>query len=781
MFGIRFTDLRPATWVRSLHFQLDLGIGVVCLLATLAAWPLLTRPSLPTFTEAESHIYRTYELMSVWRAGVAYARWAPDLYYGFGYPVFHYYAPLTYYIAAAYGSLLGGPVAGVKFVLGVSVYLGAVGAYLLGRDLWGPEGGIVTAASFSLAPYILFIDPYQRGAAPEMLAISFAPLMFWAFERLRCAPSLRGIVGAAVLVAVVVLSHNLLSFVFLGLILAWLGWNLAFRVRGSSPRSLLMAALPTATAVLLGLALSAFMWFPALQERSAVQYQRAGEDTLKNIGQGLTPLTDLLDSSRADDMLDELRPRIGIAQWLLGIAGLAAWQLKTHRPALVFFALVAAGFTFLQLPESRLFWKALPFITYLQFPWRLLGAIALALAMIPGAAIRGTAGWCGQNGARVASAIAVAICVIGAFQLLDPLPWTEFGPVSPQRIFLSERNVAPGTSTSNEFLPVATLVIPEAQPSLIASYKTGLVDKVNRTTLPQGTTVTVLEHGPIHDRIHISGSNDFVLRLYTFSFPGWKAYVDGVETPVEVAEPEGWITVPVPAGDHDVLVRLEDTPPRLFGWEISGLGVAIALILLSWRRPHHVRESVPYLDWKSALLLGAIILAFLGGCFLSDGTHWWSVPWSDPAVAAAQHQKYAVLEGNIALLAYDLPQTTAAPGAEIPMTFYWRATSRVPADLRVFVHFIGPDGELWGQSDKLYPSGSGSWSDGLPTSRWPTDRYFRDVHVALLRPDAPAGQYRVRVGLWNEMTGVRMHVLDAGDAATDEDAVTLTTTLVVQP
>src|SRR4026207_1653260 len=84
----------------------DPGLLVAALIATLAAWPLLSRARLPVFTDAELHVYRTYEIISAWRAGVFYLRWAPDLFYGFGYPVFHYYAPPSYYLAAAHGRAL---------------------------------------------------------------------------------------------------------------------------------------------------------------------------------------------------------------------------------------------------------------------------------------------------------------------------------------------------------------------------------------------------------------------------------------------------------------------------------------------------------------------------------------------------------------------------------------------------------------------------------------------------------------------------------------------------
>ena len=37
---------------------LDLGLLVALLIGALAAWPLLVRPGLSTFTDAENHMYR---------------------------------------------------------------------------------------------------------------------------------------------------------------------------------------------------------------------------------------------------------------------------------------------------------------------------------------------------------------------------------------------------------------------------------------------------------------------------------------------------------------------------------------------------------------------------------------------------------------------------------------------------------------------------------------------------------------------------------------------------
>ena len=205
--------------------RLDPSWLVLLLLAIFATWPLLTRPGLPTFTDGEQHVYRTIEIMEAWRAGVPYLRWAPDLFYGLGYPVFNYYSPLTYYLAAAYGWFLGGPVAGIKFVMVLAAGLGAAGMYYFLRDHWGALPGLTGATAFALSPFIVYLDPLSRGDAPKSLALAIAPWLFWSFTRLLRRPSSGRFGLSALLLAALVLAHNLMAVLFFGWLLLWLVWN----------------------------------------------------------------------------------------------------------------------------------------------------------------------------------------------------------------------------------------------------------------------------------------------------------------------------------------------------------------------------------------------------------------------------------------------------------------------------------------------------------------------------------------------------------------------------
>lgn len=756
------------------------------LLATFATWPLLTRPSLPTFTDGEQHAYRTFEIISAWRAGVPYLRWAPDLFAGFGYPVFNYYAPLTYYLGAAYGRLCCSPtiapVAGVKFVLVASAYLGAFGMYLFVRDKWGHRAGILSAAAFALSPYIVYIEPLARGDAPEALALALGPWMWWAFNRVLRTASLRDVGIAATVLALLILSHNLMTLIFFGLLLAWLAWEMIAQrwLKRFPPGS--PGTWPTlralSLAIGLGLGLTAFLWLPALLERNAVQLQNATVGLLDFRREFVSPLELLRPAVTADlDVrLKHVSFQLGFAQWILAALGMSSFLIASpRRVSGVFFAIVGLISAFLVTPASLLIWRAIPALAFLQFPWRMLGPAAVAASVLAGAAEDWVMRY--QRGhALMFCLAAVAVCVVTALPLLDPLPWSDFGAVSAVRVVKAGLDWMPGTTATNEFLPVTVLTVPAPQPALIQSYETGQIDKVNRTALPEGAEVILLDHGPEHDRWHISSPAPFTFQVYTFYFPGWRAYVDGVETPITVSRPEGWIMLPVPAGDHEIHLRFEDTFPRRLGWGISGIA-AISLALVLMRGRPVLRPAVESLAWPSAMALSLVVVVGLGLRYGADQHSWWRVKPEANHAPLAQHESLVALESNILLIGYDLPQTSGKPGDHIPINLYWEAQTRVTRNLRVFVHVIGPDGQLWGQSDRLRPGGF----DSLPTGRWPFYRPVRDEHEAIIRSDAPPGDYRIIAGLWDGYTGERMHVLDANGNVTDQDGIVLTTKFVVQP
>ena len=218
-------------WQRWLG-RVDPGFLVVLAISLVAIWPFVGRASLPQETDAELHIFRLQELSYLVRGGELYPRWAPNFYHGYGYPIFNYYAPLTYYLGLVVELMPGlGPVEGVKAVFVLGLLLAALGMYGFVRDNWGRPAGYVAAAAFIYAPYVQFIDPHARGVLAESFSLGAFPLALWSLDRLRRRPAPWIWIAAILAVAAVILSHNLMALLFFVLLLAWAVWQVGALAR----------------------------------------------------------------------------------------------------------------------------------------------------------------------------------------------------------------------------------------------------------------------------------------------------------------------------------------------------------------------------------------------------------------------------------------------------------------------------------------------------------------------------------------------------------------------
>ncbi len=775
-------------------------------LALFAAIPFLARSGLPHQTDAELHIYRAAELGHLLRQGVFYPRWAPDLYLGYGYPIFNYYAPLTYYLANLFDLLPGlNIVGGVKGVFILGFVAASLGSYLLGRDILPSHGkkelsnqaGIIAAATFTFAPYIVFIDPHARGDLAEHFAVCLLPLTFYFFRRIMNGVGGSGVLlGSVFSLSALVFSHNLLGLVSSCLLLTYWVWEILTSrdAWNSAKRGILVFALAAA--------IIAFFWLPMLWERNAVKLDVIGPGHF-DFRQHFLSLSELLAPSKSLDWgatAPRFHHNLGLAQWLLALPGLGvllyslylkmSWRnhlatagsLPRHlqevhstfsTSSVLFPPLAAAGFIFLMLPASEPIWEHVPVMPYLQFPWRLLGPTNLMLSICAaiGVSILPNEGW-----RDLALAVTLASILLLALPLLYPLPWTpDFGGTAPLDIIQWElESLAFGTTSTGDFLPVEAAHVPmHPAETLLKSYQqsgqTGagsspkLLDRVNRATLPKGATVEIVEHRPLYDRFEIATPKSFVLRLFTFNFPGWHAYIDGPdgyeEVEIETADPEGFITFWVPKGEHEVVVRFEDTLSRKVGWGVSIIGL-IALLIASIRFSSRGSEngkcgaSLPSdqkeISKTNLYLLGvALVMVLVFKEAFADPRGWLHLNSPPGQATAAQHEVKATFGGEIELLGYDLPKSSVRSGKSFSVVLYWHTLKPLEKNYQSFVHVARPLHVLWGQEDHLNPG-------GLPTMRWPMTKYIWDEYNIQVLPGTPPGEYAVNVGLYSASEGYRL-------------------------
>ena len=388
----------------------DPYLWLTLLLAIPALGPLLQPGYHWGAHDARHSVYFLYEFNNAIQDGVWYPRWAPNFAFGYGYPFFNIYGPLSSYAGQALLSLGFDIVTAVKIVFGLSALLSGLTMFLLARRLFGSPGGLVAALVYVYLPYHLF-DLYVRAALAESVGFVFVPLVLWGFFEVVTRPRLAAILGGSLAYAGLMLTSNLLALMFtpiLGLYVAvMIGWQMlapvdlpgsepapAFRELRGPARSLVAAVrsgLPPLFTLLLGLGLSGIFWLPAFTEYNFVRVDQwiggrfAFGDDFVEFFQLFSPRWGFGTSLPGPD--DEAGFQLGLAAVLLFIFSFLIGPKFTDprlRRTCYFFQATTLLLVFLTTPLSSLVWAVLPLSSFAQFPWRLLVVIAPFISLLAG-------------------------------------------------------------------------------------------------------------------------------------------------------------------------------------------------------------------------------------------------------------------------------------------------------------------------------------------------------------------------------------------------------------
>ena len=126
----------------------------------------------------------------------------------------------------------------------------------------------------------------------------------------------------------------------------------------------------------------------------------------------------------------------------------------------------------------------------------------------------------------------------------------------------------------------------------------------------------------------------------------------------------------------------------------------------------------------------------------------------------------------VMLDAVDLPQRTFRPGEVVAATLEWRSLQRVDQPLVIFVHLIGPNGQLIAQRDA---------QPNPPIPAWQPGQIVRDPLALPIPGNAPPGTYQLRTGLYPEGNpAARVIVLSPGYSSAVNNSL-LISELIVRP
>jgi hypothetical protein len=103
------------------------------------------------------------------------------------------------------------------------------------------------------------------------------------------------------------------------------------------------------------------------------------------------------------------------------------------------------------------------------------------------------------------------------------------------------------------------------------------------------------------------------------------------------------------------------------------------------------------------------------------------------------------------LLGFDFPERRVQPGGALPITLHWQALRDVQSHYVVFNHLLDATLRQWGGRDRIP-------RDYYSTALWTAGEVVSDEYSVPVDPGAPAGIYRLDVGLYQPVSG-QMHPL----------------------
>jgi hypothetical protein len=783
--------------IKRMLVKIDPGLGVACLLTLFALYPLL-QPGLPNTADGALHLYRTVELDQCWQDGVYYPRWAPDLFLGYGYPIFNFYAPLLYHLAEVL-HVFGFSFQGAIKVVQVGTFLlYGLGMYVFAREIVGRKPALLAAAAYAYVPY-RFKEAFVQGDYPQFLALALLPLVFWAFYRIIVARKPGYIVVGACLYGALILSHNITAMLtspFLGLYIVWMILSLAPLSLGGGERNsrrnqvfwknLVSEVLPTLAALALGLGLTAFFWLPALYEKRWVQLDLLTKGFFDfryyflSLGELFSPSLPLDTAASNPHMPFNL----GTAQVFLSLVAILAllprFGLRREEKSHLLFCFTSLMLcVFMMLPASTLVWEHVPLLAFTEFPWRLVGLAGLFTALPAGMSLRLLTDR-GQLSATVRRpcrtrcfafiALALGLILVPAtvFVYLYPRqPFIEYPDPTPADIVEFELEThAWGTTSGSEYLTIWLTEKPENSP-LLPLYRAGQpISKLDTQHLPEGVQAEMLSYSVVSDSYRFTSPQAFTARFNTFYFPGWRAYLEGEPIAIQISQPHALIEVAIPPGEHTLLLRFENTPVRLLANGLSLAALLVTLIISRFtfhvsRFTLHVSHITDDLSRSHALLLCVVILASFAikEYFIDPYTSWFRKHSPLPTVLGAQHAAQINLGDKVLFLGYDLADDAVRQGEDLRLVLYWQAQHSLEKQYSVFAHLdVPPDYTTWAGSDNLNPG-------GIPTSRWAPALYTRDEHIISIPADLPPVEYLLQVGLYDKVTRERLPILSEGEQA----------------
>jgi hypothetical protein len=523
------------------------------------------------------HLASWLDVAGQWREGVAFPRWAEWANWGFGEPRFIFYPPGSWVLGAALGSILPWRMVPGTYIWLV-LLLSGFSMWRLARESLPDSQAIAAALIFVVNPYQLVVV-YYRSDYAELLASSLFPFLILGVLRVVRGDSRQNWTSVPLLAlafAAIWLSNAPAAVITTYSVVLLL-------IAGCLERRSLQPLIPGATAMLIGFGLAAFYIFPAAYEQRWVQISQVTEGNL-HLDQNFL-YTRSFDPEFA--LFNWKVSTIALGTMLLaGIAGVFSARRRREYPTLWWMLVaLAAASVFMMFPASLWFWRHLPKLQFLQFPWRWLVPLGVPYAFFLASVIaRSRWRWIWYSALGLVIAATATAIVRDAWWDSEDIPMLE-----------AAIRTGHGYEGTDEYTPLGcdpydlpgAMLNPESPEAFEKTPPTPPVQQLASASRKIGVAlppqISIDKWLAEHKSFRVDTSQPVTLELRLLNYPAWRSRIDGSAVNPGSEPGIARMLVQVPAGRHRVEVDFSRTWDRTAGAAISAcstillIGLAVSI------------------------------------------------------------------------------------------------------------------------------------------------------------------------------------------------------------
>ncbi len=563
---------------------------IITILLTIPAIFFLLRPNIYFNMHDDMQMIRQLELEKCIQDGQIPCRWTPDLGYGYGYPLFNFYPPMPYIVGQVYRSLGLSFVDSIKATAISQIMLSSIFMYLLASSIFGPIGGFIASLFYTYAPYHA-LNIFVRGAMNEAWAAVFFPLIFYFSRKLVLDKKIKSLIGLSVSFTGLLLSHNPMALTFVPILFIWvIFWIFHQYKKPFWPfiKKQTEVIIKLILSGLLATALAAFYTFPVLLETKLVKINTMFEGYY-HFSVHFAGLYQLFISNFWGDGAsvwgpnDDMSFMVGYLHWIIPLLIIFYFiytliiakntkkkllKIDYRQYLVLILILMGLGAVFMTHNKSTFIWLLLPIIQKIQFPWRFLNHSVFLFSL----SAAGLTLFLDKILPKKKNIIAL---VLGVFVLLLNISYftpLTYGPITDAQKFSGKAWINQVTSGIYDYLPKTARI------AALGPAK-DYVDEID----PSESFYTVSNGKKGTDwmlfDLHLSRNSK--VTLAQLAFPEFIVTSNGNDIPTEIEPELGRVVVNLPSGDHQIMVKLQNTPVRTISNYVSLVTWVLLILYLS--------------------------------------------------------------------------------------------------------------------------------------------------------------------------------------------------------